>query len=82
MCLCEKRFDDKRRQNRYLRRCHKLDIIPNGSCYKKYRNFPSPWKYYWTKEQAIQDYHSDNWIQQRYTLEAWLQYWESCVRRK
>lgn len=43
---------------------------------------PSEWSYYWTKEQAIQDYYRDERIYQHYTIEEWLQYWESCVKRK
>ena len=81
LCRVEKRIDNNRNANRQLRR-KKLEKIPKGNWYRKYNNYPKTWTSYWTKEQAIQDYYSDDWIQQKYTLEAWLQYWESCVRRK
>ena len=77
----EKRFDDKKRNNRHFRRNLKMEQISNGSSYKKYKK-EDTWTCYWSKEQAIQDYYADERIQRTNTFEEWLQYWESCVRRK
>lgn len=82
LCRCERRFDNKNYKNRQLRRNHKYDPIPDGASYKRLHNIPSEWSYYWSKEQAIQDYYRDERIQRHYTIEEWLQYWQSCVRRK
>lgn len=70
-----------RYQNRQLRH-DKLADIPNGKSYKKFNNCPK-WIYYWSKEQAIQDYYAESKIRERFpTLELWINYWKSCCLRK
>ena len=67
--------------NRQIRR-DRLAEIPNGNAYKKIK--PScNWHYYWSKEQAIQDYYAEGKIRETFpTLELWINYWKSCCLRK
>lgn len=70
--------------NRQIRR-DKLAKIPKGGSYRRHRPHWNTWAYRWTKEQAIQEYESNefNWINEKFpTLEDYLNYWESITLRK
>ena len=73
--------EDYRYLNRQLRH-DKLADFPKGSSYKKI-NSSFCWAYRWSKEQAIESYYANDWVQRDFpTLEAWINYWKSCTIRK
>lgn len=82
----------KRIANKTIRQDKDFDI--NGSAYKKRRESWDicDYRYIWTREDAIEMWYREEdasyrysyaWIHDKFgTLEAWLNYWEKCVKRK
>lgn len=66
--------------NRKLRH-DKLAKIPKGNFFRRFIPKPHEWKYIWTKEQAIQEWHERSWIRERYTYDEWMNYWKSFLRK-
>lgn len=74
--------EDYRYLNRQLRH-DKLADFPKGSSYRRHHPHCNSWAYRWSKEQAIESYYAEDWIQRDFpTLEAWINYWKSCTIRK
>lgn len=75
--------EDYRYLNRQIRH-DKLAEIPNGSSFKKFSPHWNNWNYIWTWEDAKKEYYSDrfHWIQKKYTIEEWHEYWARCALRK
>lgn len=69
-----------RYSNRKLRH-DKLAEIPRGGAYRK-NDDGAYYKYPWYKEQAINQYYSNERIRNSYALDDWLNYWASCTIRK
>lgn len=74
--------DDCRYYNRKCRHA-KEEELPKGAAYRRKYSSGWRWQYRWTREEAIRQFYSNEWIQKRYeTLEAWLNYYEKCTIRK
>ena len=70
--------------NRQIRR-DKLAEILKGSSFKKHRPHWNTWNYVWTWEEAEKQYqgcYGQWWLQEKYTLDEWRQYWEHYAKRK
>ena len=68
-------------ENRRVRH-DKLAEIPSGAAYRKFSTTGGDWGYVWTREQAMLDYNEKPWLQERYTLEQWIDKWERWALRK
>ena len=76
--------EDYRYLNRQIRR-DKLAEIPNGGSYRKKASSWKNWNYIWTWEEAEKQYqgcYGQWWLQEKYTLEEWREYWERHAKRK
>ena len=73
---------DKTILNKRLRKTDK-SICYKGSQYKKRLHNWNIWQYRWTWEDAINDWHNKEYLQDQYpTLKDFRNYYESCVLRK
>lgn len=50
-----------------------------GKQYQKIFPNWNTWQYIWTLEDAIENYHPNNYFP---TLESWIEYWKKCCFRK
>lgn len=67
--------------NRRIRHDKYAELNTPGA-YRKHSRGGYSWNHRWTKEEAIKNYYEDERIQNRYSLEDWLNYWKNCVIRK
>ena len=71
--------DDKKYLNRKIRRNKHMKFSTPGA-YKKCS--PWSWKYIWTKEDAINLWKNRSDLQEKYTLEEYIHFWEKVAIRK
>ena len=74
---------NKKEWNRKVRR-FKVDYALKGNNYKKIFINYNNWQYYWSLENAIDQYNkSENFPNKEFpTLESWIEYWKKCCLRK
>ena len=76
--------EDYRYLNRQIRH-DKLAEIPNGGSYRKVNSSWRNWNYIWTWEEAKKQYqgcYGQWYLQEKYTIEEWYNYWAKCALRK